>query len=153
MHEKGTNEMRKLSSLTAAALGLLAFVMLSQATAAQAQFPAYLHAISDLRTARAYLEQDTRSHGAGARHHAIEQIDKAIDEMKKAAIDDGKNPWHTPPPQSGGDPGMPVHSAIRLLNEAHGDVARGQDSPENRGLQIRSLKHIDEARKVLEESL
>jgi hypothetical protein len=152
MHEKGTNEMRKLSSLTAAAFGLLAFVMLSQAPA-QAQFPAYLHAISDLRTARAYLEQDTRSHGAGARHHAIEQIDKAIDEMKKAAIDDGKNPWHTPPPQSGGDPGMPVHSAIRLLNEAHGDVARGQDSPENRGLQVRSLKHIDEARKALEEAL
>jgi hypothetical protein len=28
-------------------------------------------------------------------------------------------------------------------------VGRGADSPENRGLQIRSLKHIDEARAAL----
>jgi hypothetical protein len=142
--------MRALKTLTVAASALLTLLLLLPATPAKAQFPAYLHAISDLRTARAYLEMDSRPEGGGARRHAIEEIDKAIDEMKKAAIDDGKNPWHTPPPQSGGNPGWPVHSAMKLLNEAHDDAARGQDSPENTGLQIRALKHIDKAREHLQ---
>jgi hypothetical protein len=141
--------MRILRPLTVAASALLMLLFLSHSTPAQAQFPAYLHAISDLRTARAYLEMDRREPSAGHRHHAIEEIDKAIDEMKKAAIDDGKNPWQAPPPQSGGDPGAPIHSALQLLDEAHTDVGQGADSPENRGLQIRSLKHIDEARNAL----
>ena len=141
--------MRMLKPLTVAASALFAVVLFSHATPAQAQFPAYLHAISDLRTAREYLKMDGRPGWAGHRHHAIEEIDKAIDDMKKAAIDDGKNPWHTPPPQSGGDPAAPIHTALKLLDEAHDDVGRGADSPENRGLQIRSLKHIDEARGAL----
>jgi hypothetical protein len=141
--------MRNLNSFTAGAFALLTFLFVAQATPAHAQFPAYLHAISDLRSARVYLQQDTRPQFEGHRHHAIEQIDKAIDDMKKAAVDDGKNPWHTPPPQSGGNPGAPIHTALRLLDEAHNDVGRGADSPENRGLQMRSLKHIDEAREAL----
>jgi hypothetical protein len=141
--------MRIFKPLTVAASALLTLLFLSHSTPAQAQFPAYLHAISDLRTAREYLKMDGRPAFAGHRHHAIEEINKAIDDMKKAAIDDGKNPWHTPPPQSGGDPGAPIHTALKLLDEAHEDVGRGADSPENRGLQIRSLKHIDEARAAL----
>jgi hypothetical protein len=141
--------MRIFKPLTVAAVALLTLLLLSHSTPAQAQFPAYLHAISDLRTARAYLERDGRPHFVSHRHHAIEEIDKAIDDMKKAAVDDGKNPWHTPPPQSGGDPAAPIHTALKLLDEAHDDVGRGADSPENRGLQIRSLKHIDEARQAL----
>jgi hypothetical protein len=58
---------------------MLLFV--SHSTPAQAQFPAYLHAISDLRTARAYLEMDRREPSAGHRNHAIEEIDKAIGEI------------------------------------------------------------------------
>jgi hypothetical protein len=141
--------MRIFKPLTVAASALLTLLFLSHSTPAQAQFPAYLHAISDLRTAREYLKMDGRPAFAGHRHHAIEEINKAIDDMKKAAIDDGKNPWYTPPPQSGGDPGAPIHTALKLLDEAHEDVGRGADSPENRGLQIRSLKHIDEARAAL----
>ncbi|MGD0891978.1 MAG: hypothetical protein ABR923_10620 [Terracidiphilus sp.] len=138
-----------MKPLSVAASALLAIVFLSHSTPAQAQLPAYLHAISDLRTARAYLEMDGRPAFLGHRKHAIDEIDKAINDMKKAAIDDGKNPWHTPPPQSGGDANAPIHTALRLLDEAHGDVGRGADTPENRGLQVRSLKHIDEARAAL----
>ncbi|HEY1159101.1 MAG TPA: hypothetical protein VGE83_00630 [Terracidiphilus sp.] len=39
---------------------------------------------------------------------------------------------------------------IKLLNEEHDDAARGQDSPENAGLQIRARKHIDKAREHLQ---
>lgn len=148
--KKGTTEMRALKSFAVAAFALLTLLLLLPATPAKAQFPAYLHAISDLRTARAYLEMDARPGGEHARRHAIDQINKAVDEMKKAAVDDGKNPWHTPPPQSGGNPGMPVHTAVRLLREARGDVDHGHDSPENRGLRERSIDHIDKALADLE---
>jgi hypothetical protein len=142
--------MRSFKSLAAAAFALLTFLFLVPATPAHAQLPAYLHAISDLRTAREYLQQDTRPQFAGVRNNAIAEISRAIDDMKKAAVDDGKNPGHTPPPQSGGDPRKPVHSALRLLNEARGDVARGRDTPQNTGLQMRSLQHIDNARRALQ---
>jgi len=99
--------MRILKLLPSAALALLALVFLAPATSAHAQGPAYLHALSDLRSARAYLQYDTRPAYAGVRDRAIEQIDKAINDVKTAAMDDGKNPWHTPPPQSGGSEGWP----------------------------------------------
>ena len=92
--------MRSFKSLMAAAFALLTFLALAPATLAHAQFPAYLHAISDLRTAREYLKMDTRPHTAGARDYAIKEISRAIVEMKNAARDDGKNPDFTPPPQS-----------------------------------------------------
>ena len=101
-------------------------------------------------SSRAYLQQDTRREGDHARAHAIDQIDHAIDDIKVAARDDGKNPWHTPPPQSGGNPGAPLHSAVKLLREARGDVDHGRDRPENHGLRERSVDHIDKALRELE---
>ena len=145
--------MRSLKSLTVAAFALLTFLFLAPAIQAHAQFPAYLHALSDLRSARAYLEYDTRPAWAGHRQHAIDQINKAIDDIKVAARDDGKNPWHTPPPQSGGSEGWPIHSAVKLLREARGDVDHGHDLPENHGLQERSIDHIDHALRELEPAL
>ena len=141
--------MRSMKSLAVAAFGLLTFLFLTPAIQAHAQLPAYLHAISDLRTARAYLEMDTRPAQAGARDYAIKEINHAIDEMKRAAVDDGKNIWHTPPPQSGGNPGWPIRSAVRLLREARRDVDHGEDTPENAGLRIRSVEHIDKALQAL----
>jgi hypothetical protein len=148
-NKEGTSDMRIFKPMTVAACALLTILLLSHSAPAQAQFPAYLHAISNLRTARAYLEMDARPKFEGHRRHAIEEMNKAISEMKKAAIDDGKNPWEAPGPQSGGDPAAPIHTALKLLDEAHDDVGSGTDSPENRGLQMRSLKHIDEARQAL----
>jgi hypothetical protein len=137
----------RLKSFAGAAFALLNLILL--APAVQAQFPHYLHAISDLRSAREYLQQDHRPEFAGHREHAIDEISKSIDEMKKAARDDGKNPSHTPHPQSGGDPSAPIHTALQLLDEAYNDVANGADVPEHGGLQARSLYHIDEARHAL----
>jgi len=142
--------MRNIQSLTKAAFVLLALLLLASASQAHAQFPAYLHALSDLRSARAYLQMDMRHRGEFERQRAIDQINKAIDDIKVAARDDGKNPWHTPPPQSGGSEEWPVHSAVRLLREARSDVDHGRDMPENRGLRERSAEHIDRALHELE---
>lgn len=141
--------MRSLKSITVTAFALFIF-LLTPATAAHAQLPAYLHAISDLRTAREYLKMDARPGTAEARNFAINEISRAIDEMKRAAIDDGKNIWHTPPPQSEGNPNAPIHSAVKLLREARHDVDHGEDAPENAGLRMRSVEHIDRALRSLE---
>jgi hypothetical protein len=142
--------MRIFKELTGAALALLTVLFLAQAMPVQAQEPAYLHALSDLRSARAYLQYDNRPAWAGHRQHAIEQIDKAINEIKIAAMDDGKNPWRQPPPQSGGSEGWPIHSAVKLLREARHDVDHGFDRPANHGLRERSVEHIDKALLELE---
>ena len=137
--------MRGLKALTVSAFGLLVCLLLAPARQAQAQTPMYLHAISDLRSARTYLQSDHFRGESKARDLAIEEINHALDEIKRAAVDDGKNPSETPPPQSGGDPTMPVHAAVRLLREARDDIERGHDRPENQGLRERSLEHIDRA--------
>ena len=60
--------------------------------------PAYLHALTDLRHARAHLERQTWSGRMDREEdHAIAEIDKAIDEIKHAAIDDGKDLNDHPP--------------------------------------------------------
>src|ERR1700722_8328164 len=84
-------------------LALIAFVAAlflavgAKATPAPQRHPAYLHALSDLRSARAHLQRPD----GGALHHeekdAVDEIDKAINEIKKASIDDGKNIDDHPP--------------------------------------------------------
>jgi hypothetical protein len=54
--------------------------------------PAYLHSLSDLRDARAHLDRLTPSDKMDREEeHAIREIDAAINEIKLAAIDDGKD--------------------------------------------------------------
>jgi hypothetical protein len=54
--------------------------------------PAYLHALSDLRTARWMLEHRPGDAAvSGQEDVAITEVDAAIGEIKRAAIDDGKD--------------------------------------------------------------
>ena len=80
-----------------AVLGML--VMIPNAAPAQVPgpHPAYLHALSDLRMARAYLDQIAWPPVQKDEEHAIREIDAAIGEIKRASIDDGKNLEDHPP--------------------------------------------------------
>jgi hypothetical protein len=98
-----------------AAAGVLAA---AAPVASQAQVPgphpAYLHALSDLRAARHYLA-DGWAWGP-VRHDddmAIHEIDKAIDEIKHASIDDGKG-LNDPFPI---DRSLSPHDRFRKANE------------------------------------
>ena len=139
-------------ALLAAAIAFL-LPLTTQNVSAQGRHPAYLHALSDLRDARAHLQRP----GGGALHAeekaAIEEINHAIDEIKKAAIDDGKNiddhahidaalPW------SGH-----LHQARDLLDKAHHDVSEEEDNPHTQGLQARVIMHIDHAHHHVDEAL
>lgn len=107
--------------------------------------PYYLHALSDLRDARAHLERLGNDRVDHAEEHAIHEIDAAINEIKHAAIDDGKDLYDHMPVDQHLSRTDRFHKAEELLDKAHQDVAQEEDSPELRGLQKRALIHIDEA--------
>jgi hypothetical protein len=116
--------------------------------------PAYLHALSDLRDARAHLQQVTSSNSIDqAEMHAIEQIDKAINDIKQAAIMDGKNIQdHVPVDAKMDRPGR-LHRARELLDKAHHDVSGEEDQPDTQGLQMRVIKHINQARNSVQHAI
>jgi tetratricopeptide (TPR) repeat protein len=138
-------------ALVAAVLTLaLAF---SASTGAAQEHPAYLHALSDLRQARAHLERPDHGELREQEKKAVHEINDAIDEIKKAAIDDGKDLNEHPPVDAHLDwPGR-LHRAIELINKAHNDIAREEDNRSAQGLQQRALGHIDKARHHVEEAI
>jgi hypothetical protein len=144
--------MRIVKTLATAVFGLSAFLLFALGTPAQAQRPHYLHALSNLREARALLQSDSRPGFGSERDRAIGEIDRAIDEVREAVRDEGRNPHRTPPP-AGGDPNRPLRSALALLDEARQDIASGTDETGHVGLQMRALRHIDEARRAIDHAL
>src|SRR5262249_25493813 len=113
--------------------------------------PAYLHALSDLRAARAHLVRFTPSERMDAeQQHAIQEIDRGIRETKLAAINDGKNLNDHPPVDHHMGYAGRYHRALELLDRAHSDIAREEDDPSTRGLRNRAIRHIDEAHRVVD---
>jgi hypothetical protein len=106
--------------------------------------PAYLHALSDLRLARAYLERwSPDEHVDANEQRAIGEIDAAIGEVKHASIDDGKNLDDHPRIDTHIPRGDRFRKAEKLLEKAHHDLDKAEDVPQSRGLRDRALVHID----------
>jgi hypothetical protein len=108
--------------------------------------PWYLHALSDLRNARANLERK-----GGDRqmkwdeHEAIVAIDRAIRDLKEASIDDGKNLEEHPPVDAHEPRSGRLHKALAALQAARDDVAKEEDNAYANGLKNRALHDIEEA--------
>jgi hypothetical protein len=113
--------------------------------------PAYLHALSDLRAARHYLA-DGWAWGA-VKHDddmAIHEIDKAIDEIKRASIDDGKGLNDPFPIDRSLSPHDRFRKANELLASAHHDLDHAEDVPWSRELRNRAIVHIDQAHGIVD---
>lgn len=133
-----------------AALGttvLMAFAAAPAFADTPGKHPAYLHALADLRDARAHLERLSSDAVDHAEEHAIRKIDDAIGEIKHAAIEDGKDIRDHMPVDAHLTRTDRFHKAMELLNKAEQDVKHEEDQPDTRGLQMRVIHHIDEARK------
>ena len=115
--------------------------------------PAYLHALSDLRDARAHLEHSGGDPADHQEEHAIGSIDKAIDEIKHAAIMDGKNLADHMPVDAHMMRRDRFHKAMELLDKARQDVGGEEDQPDTRGLQLRVIHHIEEARLAVKHAI
>ena len=108
--------------------------------------PAYLHALTDLRAARWLIEHRPGDVRVSADEDvAITRIDEAIREIKRAAIDDGKDIHDHPPVDAQLDNRGRLHRAEELLHKVHDDIAREEDDPLTRGLRDRAVRHVDEA--------
>lgn len=131
---------------------VLAFAF-SATTGVAQEHPAYLHALTDLRHARAHLERPDHGELREQEKKAIHEIDEAINEIKKAAINDGKDLNDHPPVDARMDWTGRLHRAIELINKAHSDIAREEDNRFAQGLQQRALEHIDKAHHHVEEAI
>jgi hypothetical protein len=140
-----------------ALVGSTLIVLLGLAAGADAQqlpgaHPAYLHALSDLRAARWFLYHQPGDARVFAGEDAgIHEIDAAIGELKRAAIDDGKN-LNDHPHVDVKEHGSRLLKAIETLNKAHADIDREEDNPQDHGLKHRILEHIDAARHAAEDA-
>jgi len=85
--------------------------------------PRYLSALSDLRYARALLWRDDFREVMRDQRAAIEEIDRAIAEAKRAAIDDGKNIDDHPPLDARIGWEGRFRKAMELLDHARGDLS------------------------------
>jgi hypothetical protein len=140
----------KISLVVCAAV--LTISVTSPAVRAQ-EHPAYLHALSDLRFARALLQRPDGGELRAQERDAIHKIDDAIGEIRKASIDDHKDIGdHLPV-----DEHMPwagrLHKALDMVDDARRDCRKEEDNPHTQGLQLRVLRHLDEAHRHIEEAI
>jgi len=136
--------------------GLLLLLALPLAANADlpGKHPYYLHALSDLRAARWMLEHRPGDAAvSGQEDVAITEIDKTIGEIKKAAIDDGKDIHDHPKVDVPNDHPGRLHKSLELLRKVHADVAREEDDPLTRGLRDRAIHHLDEAIRANEQAI
>jgi hypothetical protein len=145
---------KKISLFTLAALALAALLAPAARAENPGAHPAYMHALQDLRDARAHLERRPGDMKVKWDESvAIREVDAAIFEIKKASIDDGKNMANHPPIDAQLDYHGRLHHALELLRKAHSDVKQEEDNAFAQGLQHRSLQHIDAAINFTEEAL
>ena len=118
------------------------------------EHPAYLHALSNLRAARWLIEHRPGNWQQTADEmEAVKRIDRAIDEIKKAAIEDGKNLEDHPGVEDRHEHGGRLRLALDYLRKAHEDVNKEEDNDFAHGLKRRALEHIDGAKVAVERAI
>jgi hypothetical protein len=140
--------------LLPSALALAALAAGSASAAEPGKHPAFLHALSDLRFARANLERkggDAEAKWDEAR--AIGDIDDAIAKIKAAAIDDGKNLADHPAVDASLHRKGRLHLALEALKAARRDVNKEEDDGFAQGLKRTALGDIDAALHSTKEGL
>lgn len=128
--------------------GLLLLLVLPLAANADlpGKHPYYLHALSDLRAARWLIEHRPGDAAvSGQEDVAVAEIDKTIGEIRKAAIDDGKDIHDHPQIDAPNEHPGRLHKSLELLRKVHSDLDREEDDPMTQGLKDRALHHLDEA--------
>jgi len=135
---------------------LMSLILVSLATLPSAaqdlpgRHPGYLHALTDLRTARWLLSHQPGDQRVYADEDvAIQEIEAAIREIKHASIDDGKD-LNDHPMVDVHEHGSRLLRAIETLKKAHADIDREEDNPGVRELRHRATDHIEHAIKAAE---
>ena len=128
------------------AIGTGLIFLLTQFNTGAAEHPYYLHALTDLRSARWMLDHrpgDWRQ--TEDEREAVRRIDAAINEIKRAAIDDGKNLNDHPRVDEIMEHSGRLRAALGFLEKARQDVNQEEDNRFADGLKDRAIQHISEA--------
>jgi alpha-tubulin suppressor-like RCC1 family protein len=108
--------------------------------------PGYLRALGELRNARANLQR--RGGDPQMRwdeHRAVETIERAIREIREAAITDGKElEEHAPLDERAPRVGR-LHEALTDLRGAREAISKEEDGAFASALRARAIRHLDEA--------
>jgi hypothetical protein len=129
-----------------------AAVMPASAQELPGRHPFYQHALTDLRTARWLLSHQPGDRGVYAGEDvAIEEIDAAINEIKRASSDDGKD-INVRPDIDVKERGSRLLRAIETLNKAHADIDQEEDNADVRDLRHQALWHIDRAARAADQA-
>jgi len=114
----------------------------------------FLHALSDLRAARGYLDKVTPNETVDSdTAAAIREIDSAINGIKQASIDDGKDLHDHPPIDAHLEKTGRLNTAKQLLQKAYSDVAMQESDPAAAALQKRIWGHINAAHKYVDAAI
>jgi tetratricopeptide (TPR) repeat protein len=116
--------------------------------------PGYIKALSELRGARWLIEhrpgnwQQTMDE-----QQAVRRIDQAINAIKKAAIDDGKNIDDHPPVDERPDRGGRLRLAQEFLERARQYVNKEEDNSAAQNLKVLAIEHINASIALLNNAL
>lgn len=137
--------------LALAFVATLAFATVPSQAEVPGAHPAYLHALSDLRLMRAYLDKLTPSERIDDEsQQAILEIDAAIREVKEASIEDHKNLSDHPPIDARITPSNRFRKAREAGNAAWADLDREEDNEFAHGLKHRAMDHIEKANHIVD---
>lgn len=120
------------------------------------EHPAFLHALSDLRAARAYIKKKETEKISDALRKAndaaLASVEKTLAEIKQASIDDGKNIDDLPKKDAKLSSG-PDHRARELCWSARKDIEKRETDPKVADLRKQVLADLDQAVKHLDETI
>lgn len=136
---------KKLLLLVTSMLLLTLFHLPAQAQQLPGKHPGYIHALTDLRTARWLLfHQPGDAKVYEGEDAAIQEVEALIGEIKHASIDDGKD-LNDHPKVDAHEHGSRLLRAIETLKQARADISGEEDNPEVRDLRQRAFDRIDRA--------
>jgi hypothetical protein len=115
--------------------------------------PAYLHALTDLKNARAFLYYQTNARVDADEQRAIDEIDAAIHMVTEAAIDDGKPMSYRPPSDVRMERRDRLHRVQEWLDQAKVDVKKHESNGWSREYKDHALQHIELARKAVKKAI
>jgi hypothetical protein len=123
---------------------------------AQAQWwqghPAYLRALSDLRSAYWLIQHRDPNDPmqAAEEGRALQEIRATYNELAQASISDGRNIDDQPPSDMvWGARGNRFYQANELLHRANADLAGEEDNPAANGMRSRAIRHLGLAMRAL----
>ena len=109
------------------------------------EHPHYLHALSDLRYARALIERADERNVMRLQNDAYVEINQAIGEVRRAAYDDRKDLDDHPPIDANLSHRDRLRKTLALLRSADRDLHYEEDTRAALGWRARSIGDVNDA--------